>query len=293
MRISGVLGVVVLLAVLMPLVGGCVDKDAKIQQLTIMNADLQKKLVDKDAEIARLQERLAWYDKSAGDKAATLAEKAAQMAKMQEEIDALKAALAQSEDAYRKLAGIAAENGGGGHRLSAPVTLKLRALAEQYPGLFTFDEEHGTLRFAADVTFDSGSDAVKPDAKEALTKLAAILQDPVAAKVSGMVVGYTDNVRVAKPETVKKFHDNQGLSQARAEAVKAILTGAGVTAERISTKGMGEANPIGDNKTVEGKAKNRRVEIYLKEGGAAAPASAPAAPAAIPAMPAPPSGMTK
>ena len=262
MRISGILGVVVLLAVLMPFVGGCVD-DTKVQQLTIMNANLQKQLVDKDAEIARLQERLAWYDKSQGDKAATLAEKAAQMARMQEEIDALKAALARSEEAYRKLAGIAAENGGGGHRLSAPVTLKLRALAEQYPGLFTFDEEHGTLRFAADVTFDSGSDAVKADAKEALTKLAAILQDPVAAKVSGMVVGYTDNMRVAQPETVKRFHDNQGLSQARAEAVKTILTGAGVAGERVTTKGMGEGNPIADNKTAEGKAKNRRVEIWV------------------------------
>jgi outer membrane protein OmpA-like peptidoglycan-associated protein len=291
MRISSVLGVVVLLAVLMPLVGGCVD-DTKVQQLTIMNADLRKQLTDKDVVIGQLQERLANYDTIAAGVKGSLADKTAQMIKMQEEIDALRAALAQSEEAYRKLAGIAAENGGG-HRLSAPVTLKLRALAEQYPGLFTFDEEHGTLRFAADVTFDSGSDAVKPDAKEALTKLAAILQDPVAAKVSGMVVGYTDNMRVARPETVKRFKDNQGLSLARAEAVKAVLTGAGVTGERINTKGQGEANPIADNKTAEGKAKNRRVEIYLKEGGPLAPASAPAAPAAIPAMPAPPSGLTK
>jgi outer membrane protein OmpA-like peptidoglycan-associated protein len=291
MRISSVLGGVILLAVLIPFVGGCVD-DTKVQQLTIMNANLQKQLVDKDAEIARLQERLAWYDKSQGDVKGSLAEKAAQMARMQEEIDALKAALAKAQGDYIALANKAAGMSGG--RLSAPVTLKLKALQEQYPGLFTFDEERGELRLASDVTFDSGSDAVKADAKEALGKLAAILQDPVAAKVTGLVVGYTDNARVSKPETVKKFHDNQGLSQARAEAVKAILTGAGVAAERINTKGMGEGNPMADNKTAEGRAKNRRVEIYLKEGGPLAPAApAPAAPTAIPAMPPPPSGLTK
>ncbi|NOT82262.1 MAG: OmpA family protein, partial [Gallionella sp.] len=54
---------------------------------------------------------------------------------------------------------------------------------------------------------------------------------------------------------------NVKLSAARAAAVKAYLVKKGVAADRISTKGVGSANPVGDNKTKEGRAANRRVEV--------------------------------
>ena len=54
---------------------------------------------------------------------------------------------------------------------------------------------------------------------------------------------------------------NVKLSAARAAAVKAYLVGKGVAADRVTTKGAGSANPIGDNKTDAGRAQNRRVEI--------------------------------
>jgi OOP family OmpA-OmpF porin len=67
------------------------------------------------------------------------------------------------------------------------------------------------------------------------------------------VSGYTDNVGNAAR--------NQKLSQERADAVKAYLTKKGVAANRISTKGFGADSPIADNSSVEGRAKNRRVEV--------------------------------
>jgi len=67
------------------------------------------------------------------------------------------------------------------------------------------------------------------------------------------VTGYTDSTGSDKY--------NQKLSEKRADSVKAHLVKKGVAADRIVTKGMGKANPVGDNKTKAGRAQNRRVEI--------------------------------
>lgn len=68
------------------------------------------------------------------------------------------------------------------------------------------------------------------------------------------VIGYTDSTGNAQ--------NNIKLSQGRADAVKAYLVKKGVAADRISSKGMGADNPIADNGTAEGRAKNRRVEVH-------------------------------
>jgi len=69
---------------------------------------------------------------------------------------------------------------------------------------------------------------------------------------------------------VRGFTDDQGdpaknvqLSLARAQAVVTYLTGKGIAAGRLEAKGLGALNPIGDNKTETGRAKNRRVEFAL------------------------------
>lgn len=83
------------------------------------------------------------------------------------------------------------------------------------------------------------------------------------------IVGFTDSDHVVKPATVEhlkrlgKPATNLGLSEARAEAVAAVLKAGGVEGKRMTTRGEGEANPVAENSTPAGKAKNRRVEIYL------------------------------
>ena len=70
-----------------------------------------------------------------------------------------------------------------------------------------------------------------------------------------IAVGHTDSIGTEKY--------NQGLSVRRAEAVKAYLVSKGIEANRIYTEGKGESQPIADNRTREGRAKNRRVEVEV------------------------------
>ena len=70
-----------------------------------------------------------------------------------------------------------------------------------------------------------------------------------------IAVGHTDSVGTDKY--------NNKLSQRRADAVKAYLVSKGIEPNRIYTEGKGEKQPVADNKTSEGRAKNRRVEIEV------------------------------
>jgi OmpA-OmpF porin, OOP family len=160
--------------------------------------------------------------------------------------------------------------------LPPAVTKSIEELSDKYPGLFKFDKDKGLLRFNSDAMFDTGSSVVKPDSKVALGKLAKILNEEGANDRKLTIIGYTDSDRVVKSATIGflkklgKSVDNMGLSEARSEAVAAVLQAGGVDASRMITQGKGDAEPVADNRTAEGKARNRRVEIYVtpaKSGG--------------------------
>jgi OOP family OmpA-OmpF porin len=109
------------------------------------------------------------------------------------------------------------------------------------------------VTYAADAFFDTGKAVLKPEGKAKL--------DDLAGKVKGInleviiAVGHTDSVGGDAY--------NQKLSIKRAEAVKAYLVTKGIEKNRVYTEGKGEKQPVADNKTKEGKAKNRRVEIEV------------------------------
>ncbi len=109
------------------------------------------------------------------------------------------------------------------------------------------------VTFATDTFFDFDKSALKPEGKAKL--------DDLAEKAKGInlevviAVGYTDWIGTNAY--------NQALSVRRAEAVKAYLVSKGIEKNRIYTEGKGKSNPIADNKTAEGRAKNRRVEIEV------------------------------
>lgn len=102
-------------------------------------------------------------------------------------------------------------------------------------------------KVAVAATFASGSAKLTPDAVKLLGAVVPCITGPFE------VGGHTDNV--GQPAA------NQVLSERRAAAVAAFLASKGVDAKLLSSKGYGDAAPIGDNSTAEGKAKNRRIEF--------------------------------
>ena len=109
------------------------------------------------------------------------------------------------------------------------------------------------VTFAADVFFDFDKAVLKPEGKAKLDDLVGKLKT-VALEVI-IAIGHTDNIGT------KEY--NQKLSVRRAEAVKAYLVSKGIEPNRIYTEGKGMAQPIADNRTAAGRAKNRRVEIEV------------------------------
>ncbi|MBI0400826.1 MAG: OmpA family protein [Cytophagales bacterium] len=105
--------------------------------------------------------------------------------------------------------------------------------------------------------FPSGSATVNKDGKEALSKLAAVINNSPDIQI--LVEGHTDNVPIRG-----RFEDNWALSTARATAIVRVLTNAyDVQPERVTAAGRSFYYPKASNETPEGRAKNRRTEIIL------------------------------
>lgn len=101
------------------------------------------------------------------------------------------------------------------------------------------------------ITFDVGKATIKPESLSELTRIVQLLSENPTLRFS--VEGHTDNTGNAG--------SNQTLSEQRSQAVVAKLTGMGISADRLKASGKGQNNPIADNSTAEGRAKNRRVEF--------------------------------
>jgi OmpA-OmpF porin, OOP family len=109
------------------------------------------------------------------------------------------------------------------------------------------------VTYAADAFFDFDKATLKPEGKAKLDELASKIKSFTLEVV--IAVGHTDSVG--------SDAYNQKLSLRRAEAVKAYLVSKGIEANRVYTEGKGEKQPLADNKTADGRAKNRRVEIEV------------------------------
>ncbi len=154
---------------------------------------------------------------------------------------------------------------------SAPSTIGVRFLSDGAPRddfMFTnFKVAEGGKDYAKDlamsgrivthgITFDSGSDVMRPESGPTLRKLLKLLQED--SGLSFEIQGHTDNQGGDKV--------NGPLSERRAKAVRTWLVAQGIEEARLAAKGLGATKPLQPNDTPEGRAENRRVEL-VKRGG--------------------------
>jgi outer membrane protein OmpA-like peptidoglycan-associated protein len=130
-------------------------------------------------------------------------------------------------------------------------------------GVSTKQEARGlVLTITGGVLFASGKSTLLPTAQKRLDEvITAVKTDPRQITV----LGHTDSVGDEA--------SNEALSMRRAESVRTYMTMHGVPENRIKAEGMGESQPIADNRSAEGRANNRRVEIILEGAAGGAPAT--------------------
>jgi outer membrane protein OmpA-like peptidoglycan-associated protein len=111
------------------------------------------------------------------------------------------------------------------------------------------------LEIPSDISFDSGRYDIRPDLRPVLERFAATLNQNPASTVR--IIGHTDSTGAVSV--------NNQLSVNRAAATRDYLVTHGVAMNRVSIDGRGSREPVADNSTPEGRAKNRRVEIFVAE----------------------------
>jgi OOP family OmpA-OmpF porin len=109
------------------------------------------------------------------------------------------------------------------------------------------------ISIKAEALFDFDKAIVKPEGKKLLDQVVA--QSAAIRLETIIAVGHTDSIGTVDY--------NIKLSQRRAAAVKAYLVSKGIDPNRITTEGKGKSNPVADNKTAAGRAKNRRVDVEI------------------------------
>ena len=239
-------------------------RSGKVNDLEAEKAKLQDQGARLQAEMQQNQEKFK-------------AEAAAQQA-------ALKAAGKREADLQKKLAAekkALAEERAKAEARQAEAMNKLNELQSKL--IQVSKDARGIILSMSDILFDVNKATLKADLKTSLAKVAGILS--VYQQFNVSIEGNTDNAG-------SEDH-NMKLSQQRADNVKNFLVEQGIDAGRLTAKGLGMSMPIADNKTKEGRQKNRRVDLVIQDKAlqesseapapAEAPAEAPAAPAAEPA----------
>lgn len=234
------------------------------RSLTARNAELMRERDEARAQVELMR-------RNVGSNAGTLAD-------LQRQNEELRRQLEQALADFRSLEQRIASFDFG--PVDAETDQALTALAAQYPDLIRYDPARGMLRFASDLTFDSGSDVVKENAKRALGALAQILNSASATNYDVIVEGHTDSQRIANPTTLREHRTNRRLSAHRSIAVIDELGRLGVALDRLMAAGWGEHRPAVPNTPSGNTPANRRVEIFLvKSTGGSRGAAAPEAPA--------------
>ena len=150
----------------------------------------------------------------------------------------------------------------GPFKVPQGLSARLKGLSGRFPSL-QFDPMTGISKLDTDVLFNTGKADLRPETRRMLDDFARLFNSPEAQDLKIMVVGHTDDRRVAKRETRETYPDNWHLSAHRALAVAEYLSQAGVPDERLGVAGFAQHQPIQPNRSAEDRSQNRRVEIFV------------------------------
>lgn len=261
------------------LLGGLVLSGCVAQQAHDQALDANRTLAERNAqlvhEVETLRHENALLQQQRTSQETAIAELNRQNAALRQQLQAAGASL---DDLRRRVEGLTFGD------LDPETDRALAALAAQYPDLIKYDSARGMLRFASDLTFNSGDDTVREEAKASLAALARVLTSSPAAQYEVFIVGHTDAQRIG-PVTAQRHPTNMHLSAHRAIAVRSVLASMGVPPERMYIAGWGEHRPAVPNTPSGNTPANRRVEIFLtRPRGVASESTPPPAPPA-PARP--------
>ena len=131
---------------------------------------------------------------------------------------------------------------------------EVAAMAQVISANQLLDELNKNGFIALHINFDTGKAELKQDGVDTVKQIVAAMKSDPTIKLS--VEGHTDNVGDAA--------SNKKLSQARAKSVMTAIVASGIDAARLSSAGFGQEKPVADNRTDDGRAKNRRVELVKR-----------------------------
>ena len=146
--------------------------------------------------------------------------------------------------------------------LGRDTSRRLLDLSGKYKN-FEFDPETGVSKFHSDILFDVGSDRVKPDGLRLLQEFASIMNQGDAGNLKILVVGHTDDRRIAHNSTRRVHPTNWHLSTNRANSVVLLLSKNGIRQSRLGAAGYSMHQPVVANSNDRSRQLNRRVEIYV------------------------------
>ncbi|MGA2561882.1 MAG: OmpA family protein, partial [Terracidiphilus sp.] len=214
------------------------DEAARQARLNAEQQAQQSQLAAQQAQMAAQQSQLA-----AEQEAAQRAKADAARAEAEAQAEKARQAQQQAEQAAQQAAQQANE-----------ARERLRSQLNQV--LQTTETARGLIVNMSDVLFDFNKYTLKSEAREKLAKVSGILLAYPDLKVQ--VEGYTDNIG--------SDEYNQKLSEQRADGVREYLVAQSVSDSNVTAKGFGMADPVADNTTNQGRAKNRRVELVVSGG---------------------------
>jgi len=200
-------------------------------------------------ELEALNQKSVALDQERSALAAEKAELEARLAELEVREKALGSKLQESEDESRKLKGTY-------DGLVDTLKKELKAGQIQVRQL----RDGLSVNVAQEILFDSGSAALDDSGREILKRVAVQLKK---SSYQIVVTGHTDNKPIGAG-LVKRYPTNWELAAARAASVVRLFAESGLTAKRLLAASVADAHPVAANKTPEGRAKNRRIEIRLR-----------------------------